>query len=229
VLGVAVGALGPRKETNAMIHVIPRSSSRKVNGYVKAVLALEAVRRKREDRYERGVRPLDRRHDKLAAEVATRLRALSGGQLAAAQRLLAMIAQATAGDGLANRGVMRSGSTSITPPSEVGPRPAAENGPGPPRRRLRSRGAPARLEPRGLLRREDQPVDPSVTHRVRGVPTGVPAVEARLARGAIEREDPLLAVPVLEVADVEVGGLGAERRRDPARRGMAVVDRQHRH
>ena len=87
-----------------MMQVIPRSGSRKVNGYVKAVLALDAVRRKREDRYARVVRPLDRRRDELAAEVATRLRSLSGGQLAAAQRLLAMIAQATAGDGAANRG-----------------------------------------------------------------------------------------------------------------------------
>jgi hypothetical protein len=43
---------------NAMMPVIPRSGSRKVNGYVKAVLALEAVRRKREARYERVVRPL---------------------------------------------------------------------------------------------------------------------------------------------------------------------------
>ena len=88
---------------NAMRHVIPRSGSRKVNGYVKAVLALEAVRKKREDRYARVVRPLDRRRDELAAEVATRRRALSGGQLAAAQRLLAMIAQAAAGDAAANR------------------------------------------------------------------------------------------------------------------------------
>ena len=72
--------------------VIQRSGSRKVNGYVKAVVAFETVRRKREDRYERVVRPLDRKRDALAAEVATRLRALSGGQLAAAQRLLAMIA-----------------------------------------------------------------------------------------------------------------------------------------
>jgi hypothetical protein len=89
---------------NAMPQVIPKSGSRKVNGYVKAVLALEAVRRKREDRYARVVRPLDRRRDELVAEVATRLRALSGGQLAAAQRLLAMITQATASDGTANRG-----------------------------------------------------------------------------------------------------------------------------
>ena len=88
--------------------VIPRTGSRKVNGYVKAVLALEAVRRKREDRYARVVRPLDRRRDQLAAEVATRRRALSGGQFAAAQRLLAMITQATAGDGAANRGGTRS-------------------------------------------------------------------------------------------------------------------------
>ena len=87
-----------------MTQVIPRSGSRKVNGYVKAVLALEAVRRKREERYDRFVRPLDRKRDELAAEVATRRRALSGGQLAAAQRLLAMIAEAMAGDGGANRG-----------------------------------------------------------------------------------------------------------------------------
>ena len=87
-----------------MMRVIPRSGSRKVNGYVKAVLALEAVRMKREDRYERFVRPLDRRRDALAAEVVTRLQALSGGQLAAAQRLLAMITQAAVSDGTANRG-----------------------------------------------------------------------------------------------------------------------------
>ena len=89
---------------HATMHVIPRSGSRKVNGYVKAVLALEAVRRKREERYERVVRPLDRKCDALTVEAATRLRALSGGQLAAAQRLLAMIAQAMASDGAANRG-----------------------------------------------------------------------------------------------------------------------------
>jgi hypothetical protein len=80
---------------NAMRNVNPviqRSGSRKVNGYVKAVVAFETVRRKREDRYERVVRPLDRKRDALAAELATRLRALSRGQLAAAQRLLAMIA-----------------------------------------------------------------------------------------------------------------------------------------
>ena len=71
-----------------MIHVIPRSGSRKVNGYVKAVLSLEAVRKKREHRDERMVRPLDRRCDQLTAEVATRLRALTGGQLAAARRIL---------------------------------------------------------------------------------------------------------------------------------------------
>ena len=87
-----------------MMQVIPRSRSRKVNGYVKAALALEAVRQKRETRYARVVRPLDRRRDALGAEVATRRRALRGGQLAAAQRLLAMIAQAMASDGTANRG-----------------------------------------------------------------------------------------------------------------------------
>jgi hypothetical protein len=89
---------------NAMSPVVPRSGSRKVNGYVKAVLALEAVRRKREARYERVVRPLDRKRAALTVEVATRLRALSGGQHAAAQRLLALIAQAAASDDAANRG-----------------------------------------------------------------------------------------------------------------------------
>ncbi len=48
-----------------MMQVIPRSRSRKVNGYVKAVLALDAVRMKREDRYDRFVRPLDRKRDEL--------------------------------------------------------------------------------------------------------------------------------------------------------------------
>jgi hypothetical protein len=89
---------------HAMMPVIPSSGSRKVNGYVKAVLALEAVRKKRQARYDRVVRPVDRKRDTLTVEVATRLRALSGGQLAAAQRLLATIAQASASDGAANRG-----------------------------------------------------------------------------------------------------------------------------
>jgi hypothetical protein len=89
---------------HAIVQGMPRSSSRKVNGYVRAVLALEAVRRKREARYDRVVRPLDRRRDVLAAEVAMRLRALSGGQLAAAQRLLTMITKSIASDGSANRG-----------------------------------------------------------------------------------------------------------------------------
>ena len=74
-----------------MIQTIPKSRSRKVNGYVRAMLALEAVRRKREERYDRFIRPLDRKRDQLGAEIAARLRALSGGQHAAAQRLLAII------------------------------------------------------------------------------------------------------------------------------------------
>jgi hypothetical protein len=57
--------------------------------------ALEAVRRKREDRYDRFVRPLDRRRDELAAEVAARVKALSGGQYAEAQRVLTAITKAT--------------------------------------------------------------------------------------------------------------------------------------
>jgi hypothetical protein len=78
-----------------MTQTISRSKSRKVNGYVKAVLALEAVRRKREERYDRFVRPLDRRHDVLAAEVAAREKALSGGQQAEARRILASMAMTT--------------------------------------------------------------------------------------------------------------------------------------
>lgn len=78
------------EEVNAMTQVIPKSRGRKVNGYVKAVLALEAVQRKREDRYDRFVRPLDRKRDELASQVAARVKALSGGQYAEARRLLAV-------------------------------------------------------------------------------------------------------------------------------------------
>jgi hypothetical protein len=78
-----------------MTPVIPKSRSRKVNGYVKVVLALEAVRRKREDRYDRFVRALDRKRDALAAEVAARVKALSGGQYAEARRILRGITEAT--------------------------------------------------------------------------------------------------------------------------------------
>jgi hypothetical protein len=74
-----------------MKQTMPRSTSRKVNGYVKAALALEAVRRKREERYDRYVRPLDRQRDVLAVEAATREMALSGGQQAEARRILAAI------------------------------------------------------------------------------------------------------------------------------------------
>jgi hypothetical protein len=45
-----------------------KSTSRNVNGYVKAALALEAVRQKREERYTLYVRALDRKRDRLAAE-----------------------------------------------------------------------------------------------------------------------------------------------------------------
>jgi hypothetical protein len=50
------------------------------------VRALDAIRRKREERYDRFVRPVDLKRDALAAEVATRLRARSGGQHTGAQR-----------------------------------------------------------------------------------------------------------------------------------------------
>jgi hypothetical protein len=74
-----------------MTPVISKSRSRKVNGYVKAVLALDAVRKKREERYDRFIRPLDRQRDQLATEVATRQGALSGGQQAEARRILGAI------------------------------------------------------------------------------------------------------------------------------------------
>jgi hypothetical protein len=71
-----------------MTQAVSKSRSRKVNGYVKAVLALEAVRRRRQERYDRFVRPLDRRRDELEVEVAARIRGLSGGQHAQALRIL---------------------------------------------------------------------------------------------------------------------------------------------
>jgi C4-dicarboxylate-specific signal transduction histidine kinase len=74
---------------DAMPQAVSKSRSRKVNGYVKAVLALETVRQRRQERYDRFVRPLDRKRDELEAEVAARMRALSGGQHAEAQRILA--------------------------------------------------------------------------------------------------------------------------------------------
>ena len=67
---------------------MPKSKSRKVNGYVKAVVALEAVTKKRDERYERYVRALDVRRDRLAAEVAALRRALTGGQSAEAGWIL---------------------------------------------------------------------------------------------------------------------------------------------
>jgi hypothetical protein len=84
-----------------MTQMIPRSKSRKVNGYVKAVLALEAVRRKREERCDRFVRPLDRKRNVLAAEVAPRERALSGGQQAEARRILGTMSVGVMGEGRA--------------------------------------------------------------------------------------------------------------------------------
>lgn len=58
----------------------------------------------------------------------------------------------------------------------------------------------------GALGRDGQPVDPSVAHGVRAGPAGGAAAEFASARRAMAREDPRLAVPVLEVADVDVGG-----------------------
>jgi hypothetical protein len=71
-----------------MIESIPKSRSRKVNSYVTRVLALEAIQKRRAERYERHIRSLDARRDALIVEVATRARALNGGQAAQAQRIL---------------------------------------------------------------------------------------------------------------------------------------------
>jgi hypothetical protein len=71
-----------------MTQGIPKSRSRKVNGYVTAVLALEAIRKKRDARYARWVCAVDQKRDRLAAEVETRRRKLSGGQYAAARWIL---------------------------------------------------------------------------------------------------------------------------------------------
>ena len=96
VLGVGVRtrertAGGWTKEVIVMTQVIPKSRSRKVNGYVKAMLALEAVRLKRDTRYDRYVRAFDQKHDRLVVEVETRRRALTGGQQAEARWILGAI------------------------------------------------------------------------------------------------------------------------------------------
>jgi hypothetical protein len=62
-----------------------------VNGYVKALLALEAMRKKRDQRYDRYVRALDQKRDGLAGEVETRKRALTGGQLSEARWILGAV------------------------------------------------------------------------------------------------------------------------------------------
>lgn len=62
------------------MEAIPRLRSGTVISYMKAVLALEAVRRRREECYDRVLRPPDRSRDELAAQVATRLRALPAAQ-----------------------------------------------------------------------------------------------------------------------------------------------------
>ena len=55
------------------------------------MLRLDEVRRKCEERYDRYVRPLDRKRDGLAAEVDRRMRALIGTQQAEARRILGAI------------------------------------------------------------------------------------------------------------------------------------------
>ncbi len=102
-----------------LIRLPPTWGSRNVNGYVKAALALEAVRRKREARYERAG------HD-------------HAGDRARWHRE-SVVTRSGSNDHAAQRGR-----------PEAGPLGCA---PCPLRIRLQSRGAPARLEPRGLLGR----------------------------------------------------------------------------
>jgi hypothetical protein len=83
VLGVAMSRKG-----SLMLPAIPKSRSRKVNSHVKRVLALEAIRKRRAERYERYVRPLDVRCNALMADAGTRALTLSGGQAAKARRIL---------------------------------------------------------------------------------------------------------------------------------------------
>jgi hypothetical protein len=54
VLGVAMS-----KERVALCEAIPKSRSRKVNGYVKCVLALEAIQQRRAARFKRYIRGRD--------------------------------------------------------------------------------------------------------------------------------------------------------------------------
>ena len=84
MLGVALS----HRKREALIEPIRKSKSRKVNGYIRRALALDAIQRRRAERYDRYIRPLDAKRDALIAEVATRARALSGRQAAQAQRLL---------------------------------------------------------------------------------------------------------------------------------------------
>ena len=62
---------------------------------------------------------------------------------------------------------------------------------------------------------------------------GIPPIyirtsEDRLAGHAIECEDPLFAIPILEIPDVEIAGLISDRRRSPRARGVMTVDCQYR-
>jgi hypothetical protein len=69
-----------------MPQAIPRSASREANRYVRALLALEGVHLKREERYDRFVRPLDPKRDAVAGDIATGQKALSGSHYAEARR-----------------------------------------------------------------------------------------------------------------------------------------------
>jgi hypothetical protein len=82
-----------------MTQAVSKSRSRKANGCLKAILVLETARRRRQERYDRFVRPLDRKRDALEAEVAARMRGLSGGQRAEARRILREMAGATSRKG----------------------------------------------------------------------------------------------------------------------------------
>ncbi len=92
----------------------------------------------------------------------------------------------------------------------------------------RSRSLPACPEPGGFFGPENQSIDLAVEDDVRRRPVCVAPSKPRCPGPAVVGEDPLLAVAVLEVPDVHIGRLVADRRGRTASLGVPVVDRQDR-
>jgi hypothetical protein len=79
------------------------------------------------------------------------------------------------------------------------------------------------LEPKGFFTVQDQADDLSIDNGMNVIPTDIATAEFRLARLSIKREDPLLATRILEIADVDLGVVGANNRRIPATGRVAIV------